>query len=199
MTEREIDDRIALYLAETRSIADITQADMAKRLDVSRRTIQAWEAGESYPRFSKILQWMFITRQNPIRILLEVAAPIFDHIKGSDNDARIETALLERIKSLRINEKRGILFILFGNHGSSVYAFLQLCVAYLHCPMSDRQNITLQVINNYKNAKAMGTIVSPDNIEPDMDALERAFEKKRQAYINGENSYINIDIFEDEE
>lgn len=197
MTEREIDDRIAAYLGETRTIAGLTQAEMAKRMDVSRRTIQSWESGESFPRFSKIMRWMAQTRQNPIRILQEVSAPVFDNIREADEDQRIERALQERVSSLRINEKRGLLFLLFGNHGSSVYAFLQLCIAYLHCPMGDRQNIALQVINNYKNAVEMGTIVSPDNIRPDMATLERALEKGRRAYINGESSYINLDLKEE--
>lgn len=197
MTEREIDDRIAAYLGETRTIAGLTQAEMAKRMDVSRRTIQSWESGESFPRLSKIMRWMSQTRQNPIRILQEVSDPVFNNIRGTDEDQRIERALQERISSLRINEKRGLLFLLFGSHGSSVYAFLQLCIAYLHCPMGDRQNIALQVINNYKNAVEMGTIVSPDNIRPDMETLERAFEKGRRAYIYGESSYINLDLKEE--
>lgn len=196
MTERQIDDRVAIYLSETRNDAKITQSDMAKKMGVSRRTIQSWELGESFPKLSKIIQWMHVTKANPIRILQEISAPVFDQIKGSDEDARIALAVKERVESLRIKEKRDLLFILFGNHGSSVYAFLQLCVAYLQCPMGDRQNITLTIINNYKNAKEMGTIVSPGNIQPDMAALESAYEKGRQAYIHQQKSYLNLNFEE---
>lgn len=31
----------------------------------------------------------------------------------------------------------------------------------------------------------MGRIIAPDNIEPDMEALERAWEKGREAYVKG--------------
>lgn len=194
MTEYEIDERVARFLAEIRELAGLKQTEMAKKLGVSRRTVQAWETGESFPKFSKLIQWIHITNQSPIRILQEIAAPVFDNIKGSDEDNRVEDALTNRVRSLRIREKRGLLFLLYGNHGSSVYAFLQLCVAYLHCPMGDRQNIAMQVINNYKNAKAMGRIVAPDNIEPDMQALEQALEKGREAYVKGQDSYFNIDF-----
>ena len=193
MTEREIDDRVAEFLTDARKSADITQADMARRMNISRRTVQAWEMGESFPKLSKIIQWLHITKQSPIKVLQEISFPVFEQIKGSDDDSRIAEALETRIKSLRIREKRDLLYILFGNHGSSVYAFLQLCVAYLQCPMGDRQNITLTVINNYKLAKDMGTIVSPENIQPDMNALELAYQKGREAYIHNRNSYTNVE------
>lgn len=192
MTEQEFDERLSIYLAACREKAGLSQSDLAKKIGVSRRTVQSWEAMESFPRFSKIMRWLSVCRQNPVHALLTIASPSMDSVTSVDGLPRIEMALGDRIKSLSDSEKRGLMFILFAKHGSSVFSFIQLCVAYLHCPMHDRQLIASLVINAYRTAEEKGNLVSPDEIRPNLEDLVNAYEAGRQAYIRDEDSYTTI-------
>lgn len=194
MTEPQFDERLACALAQCRVKAGLSQADLAKKVGLSRRTVQSYESMESYPRFSKLIRWFYVCHQNPVSALLSIVSPSMDVSSDVGLIQRIETALNDRVKSLTDSEKRGILFILSGKHGSSVYAFIQLCVAYLHCPMHDRQLITSLVINAYQNAEEKGNLVCPDEIRPDLTNLSSAYEAGRKAYINDQDSYFTVDF-----
>ncbi len=117
----------------SRCKANKSQEWMALELGVSRKTIQNWESGASIPSFFDSLEWFHVLNINPFPYFLEFVYP--DTVKGvkpEDSDDRIEDAFDSLIGNLSVQDKRALLYLYYGEHGSSPYSVLQLMLAHLH-------------------------------------------------------------------
>lgn len=185
-------ERFSKIWWQSRYDAHMTQEKLALGLGVSRKTIQNWEKGISSPTLFESMEWFRILGLNPMPYYMAYLFPEdVGDIKGSDGDDRIENALSVLVDQLPVSAKRQLLYILFGNHGSSPTAVLNLMNAHLQCPLRDRISHAVHIAENYELNEAMGCIVRPDNIKPDQGLLHESIESAKGAVINGKKGYVN--------
>lgn len=179
--------------------ANKSQEYMALELGVSKKTIQNWEKGLSSPSFFQSLEWFRILNKNPFPYYMDVLYPDkVAGVKASDSDEKIEEAFDSLIQNISINDKRALLYLYYGKHGSSPHSVIQLILAHLHLPMTLRINDACNVDTNYKMAKELNTIVCPDNILPDLSDFRRSTLMALEACKDNRDSYATLDIEKEE-
>ncbi len=164
----------------SRNEAGKSQEYMALELGVTRRTIVNWENDVSEPTVSQSIAWYKLVNKNPIPYLLQTVYPDMDKISAKDEDERILTALMQLINDLPAQGVRQLMYLFFGDHGSSPRAVLQMITAHLQTPMKDRIAHGQLVATNYEIAKRTGTLARPDHIQPDLDCLIQAIEDAKE-------------------
>lgn len=172
---------IAESLRATRNEARKSQEYMALELGVTRRTILNWENGVSEPSVSQAMAWFKLLDKNPIPYLLQITYPSMDKISHKDDDARILTALMQIINDLPAEAVRQLMYLFFGNHGSSPRAVLQMITAHLQTPMKDRISHGQLIATDYEIAKRTDSLARPEHIQPDMDCLNLAIADAKNA------------------
>lgn len=183
-------ERVAKMLKESREAKEKSQDYMAKHLAVSRRSIQNWESGISAPSHEMILRWFTVLDLQPMPYILELLCPDrFEGISAQDSDLRIEEALISFILSLPSTYKRMLLYLAYGDHGSSPIAVLELLTAYLHTTMDQRLYIDQGIRFSYGVAVDAGAIVCPDHVKPSMQALDDIIDREKDAVTNGKDTF----------
>lgn len=162
---------VAESLRLTRNEAGISQEYMALELGVTRRTILNWENGVSEPSISQAVAWFKLVNKNPIPYLLQYTYPDMDKISPNDNDAKILSSLMQVINDLPAEGVRQLMYLFFGNHGSSPRAVLHMITAHLQTPMKDRIAHGQLIATNYELAKRTGNLSKPAHIQPDYECL----------------------------
>ena len=165
---------IAEALRTTRNQSGKSQEFMALELDITRRTILNWETGVSEPSVSQAIRWFKLADKNPIPYLLQITYPDMDKISHKDDDARILASLMQLINDLPAEGVRQLMYLFFGDHGSSPRAVLQMVTAHLQTPMKDRIAHGQLVSTNYEIALKTDSIAHPDHIQPDLEFLNEA-------------------------
>lgn len=184
-------EKIAEVLKRTRTDAGVSMEEMARRMKVSKKTIQNWESCVGCPPLDLSLEWFSVLKVQPIPYYLQL---IYDvNLDAETKDKDVENALISIIKELTPAHKRQLLYCLFAHHGSSPSSILEMVTAHLHTPLRDRINIALAIVNNYKLARAKGEIIVPGVALPDMDNLETALHHATEAAIMGDNEYITTE------
>ena len=184
---------IAEALRATRNEAGKSQEYMAFELGVTRRTILNWENGVSEPAISQAIQWFRLVDKNPIPYLLQCTYPEMDKISHKDDDAKILTSLMQLINDLPAAGVRQLMYLFFGNHGSSPRAVLQMITAHLQTPMKDRIAHGQLVATNYEIAKRTDNLARPEHIQPDLDYLNAAIATAKNAVEKNAKEYGTID------
>lgn len=191
-------ERFSRIWWQSRYDAHVTQEKLALGLGVSRKTIQNWEKGISSPTLFESMEWFRILGLNPMPYYMSYLFPDdVGDIKGSDGDDRIEDALTVLVDQLPATAKRQLLYILFGNHGSSPTAVLNLMNAHLQCPIRDRISHAVHITENYEINEAMGSIVRPDNVKPNVDLLHKSINSAKAAAISKQQGYVNPQTISD--
>ena len=85
-------------------------------------------------------------------------------------------------------------YFLFADHGSDYHGMYQQWMANLMAPLRDRRRICAQVIDNYTEAQATGTIADPDAPQPNMEVLKACYEASFQSVQQGENAYTMLSL-----
>ena len=183
---------IAEALRTTRNASGKSQEYMAYELGVTRRTILNWETGVSEPSMSQAINWFKLVDKNPIPFLLQTTYPNMDKISHKDSDAKILAALMQLINDLPTEGVRQLMYLLFGSHGSSPRAVLQMITAHLQTPMKDRIAHGQLVATNYELAKRTNTLAQPNHIQPDLDCLNAAIESAKSAVEKRANEYSSV-------
>lgn len=193
MNRFDISERFAHMWKHSREITGKSQDYMAKALGVSKKTVQNWEMGTSCPSQLKGFEWFDALGLNPLPFYLRLLHPDkFTGLQSDHSEKRTEDALIQIIKDLPPDSKRKLLYLLCGDHGSSVVGMLELINAHLQSPLRDRLNIAQSVAINYEIAVASGKIRKPEQIQPDMEVLDDAIRKGKAAVISGRENYITI-------
>lgn len=165
---------IAEALRITRYESGKSQEYMAFELGVSRRTVQNWETAVSEPSVTQATHWFQLLDKNPIPFLLQTVYPDMDKISHRDSDARILASLLQLINDLPAEGVRQLMYLFFGDHGSSPRAVLQMVTAHLQTPMKDRISHGQLIASDYEIAQITGTLAHPEHIQPDLGCLNDA-------------------------
>lgn len=183
---------IAEALRTTRNVSGKSQEYMAFELGITRRTVQNWENGVSEPSIGQTIKWFQLTDKNPIPFLLQHTYPDMDKISHKDDDEKILSSLIQIINDLPAESIRQLMYLFFGNHGSSPRAVLQMITAHLQTPMKDRITHGQLIATNYEIAKLTGSLNNPDFIQPDYDYLEAAINTAKAAVAKNAKEYSTI-------
>ena len=177
------------------SRADVgkTQAEMAKELGISVKTVQNWENGVTSPDLFTGCEWFRVLGLNPLPYYLAYLFPeYFDGIAPEDPDDTIGKALMQLVGNMTPGEKRELLYITAGRHGSPWYSLLQLFTAHCHLSMKSRVGIARAVLESYEMEKGTGELVCPDNVAPDLTILRDSIEQGKKAAIGKRSGYTTI-------
>ena len=116
---------------------------------------------------------------------------LFDGITPEDDDQDIEQTLLFLVKNMTAVEKREMLYLMAGRHGSPWYSLLQMFTAHCHTSMRSRVTASRVILENYEMEEKTGTLVCPQDIPPDLNVLRSAISQGKNAVQNGEVSYFD--------
>lgn len=191
VAERET--RFAHIWTASRLDSGKTQEYMAKGLGVSKKTIQNWENGITSPDLFMGSEWFRVLGINPLPYYLSFIFPnIFAEISPNDSDDSIEQALILLIKNCTAIEKRELLYLMAGRHGSSWYSLLQMFTAHCHTSMRSRITVARSILDNYEMEAATGQLVCGTNVMPDIEILRTAIEEGKKSVIAGNKGYTSV-------
>ena len=140
-------------------------------------------------------EWFRVLGTNPMPYYLAFLYPwLFDGIKPEDDDQEIEQALLFLVKNMTQVEKRQLLYLMAGRHGSPWYSLLQMFTAHCHCSLRSRVTAARTILENYEMDMACGSLVCQDNVQPDMKMLHHAVEEGKLSVFNQLSGYTNVDF-----
>lgn len=189
-TKEERAVRFAKIWWKSRSDAKKSQEYMALHLGVSKRTIQNWEHGVSSPDFFQSTEWFRLLGQNPIHYYLGYLYPeMFDKESANDSDKAVEETLMFMVQNTTAIEKRQLLYLMSGNHGSSWYSLLQMFTAHCHTSMRSRVSAARIIAESYEMEAETGALVCKDQVQPDMEVLNFAISQGKQAAQDGKSGY----------
>lgn len=178
---------------QSRADAGKSQEFLALGLGVSKKTIQNWEKGISSPDFFQGNEWFRLLGLNPIPYYLSFLYPaLFDLTTTTEDDKKVEDTLIQLIEKSTIIEKRELLYIMTGKHGSSWYVLLQMLTAYCHTSMQSRVSAARLILENYEMEEDLGNLVCTNQIKPDLNMLSHAIGQCKQAVKNKEQGYTMI-------
>ena len=191
--------RVAEAIVAARESVDVSQRELADRLGRDKRTIQKWEKGEM-----KIALEDFLEIFEALKVQVEPYSKWIRHPELLPNG-------LADVRGFATDKKRGALadfykhqaspleveqeyYFLFADHGSDYHGMYQQWMANLMTPLRDRRRICAQVIDNYTEAQATGTIADPDAPQPNMEVLKACYEASFQSVQQGENAYTMLSL-----
>lgn len=186
--------RFAEMHAQARVKVGFSQEDMAMELGVAKKTVQNWEKGVSSPSFFQSLEWFRILGLNPMPYYVKCIYPeAITDVTLNTSDDEINKAFSELIKDIPMSGKRALLYLFYGKHGSSPNAVMQMMLAHLHTGMKGRALHASLIAQTYEMEKELDALVCPENIQPNIPALEKAIDSAKQAFIKNQTSYSNVD------
>ncbi len=176
--------RFTVLLCKSRNDAGKSQHYMAEGLGVSKKTIQNWEKGVTFPDVVQYADWFKLLGADPLQYLL---AP-----ENSDDieERLLEEKLITLIRNSSVFEKRELLYLMAGKHGSEWYSLLQMFTTHCHTTMQSRVAAARLILENYEMEAETKELVLPDEIPPDLSTLHRAISQGKQAAQKKENGYI---------
>lgn len=177
-------------LREARNNAGKSQEYMALELGIARKTVQNWESGVSEPSLGQALAWFRALHINPLPYLFQVVHTDMDHINSNSDIPRLRESLISLLEDMPEEGIRQLLYLLYGDHGSSPRAVLSMVTAHLQCPMSDRVTQGKVILNNYQRAKKKDRLTSTSHIQPNEELLEYAIQQGENADIENKNAYV---------
>lgn len=190
---REVSDVLAVSRGRTK----VSQETMAFELEVARKTVQNWESGKSEPTLSQAIKWFQVLGVSPLPYLYQYIYPEMKGISGADEEARIREALCKLTEALPEEMVRQMLYLFYGDHGSSPRAIMQMITAHLQTPMNDRVSHGIVIVKDYEMAKKKGQLTDKTHIQPNVEMLHKAIDEGEAAFLNGNEAYT-IGVEEEE-
>ena len=182
MNRVEIADRFARMYSSARHAAGVSQAQAAKVMGVSKSTIQNWESGISSPSAIQTFVYFKHLGIQPLPYYLQLIYPVeFDWTREQAKDEEVDKALETLLRDLPVDAKRKILYIAYGDHGSSPMAVLDLICAHLHTPLVARIGVAELIRSNLQLTEALGRTIKADLIMPNMSILNTAIANAKEA------------------
>lgn len=187
-TRQEKMKRFSKIWWKSRADAGKSQEYMALGLGVSKKTIQNWEKGVSSPDLFQSAEWFELLGENPINYYLNFLFPeYFGDLSYKDDDDKIEEVLLHCIREMPPFEKRQLLYLIIGPHGSGWHSLLQLFTTHCHTSLKARVATADLIRNNFEMEKETGDLVCINNIMPDISLLQISIAKAKESV--GKNNY----------
>lgn len=96
----DINERFAKIWKVSRNQVNVSQDEIAKRLGVSKKTVQNWEAGLSSPSQVMGFKWFEALGVQPMPYYLSVMYPGFGDIPKEPSASDIDEYLIKLIKDV---------------------------------------------------------------------------------------------------
>ena len=177
----------AEVLKHARKAGKKSQMDMATEMDITRRTVQHWENGESEPTVSQLMEWIQTAGKNPAPYLIALAYPNRDIIDGLDDEG-IAKGYETISRNLTARDKKSLYYIFGGDHGSNPHCVIQLILTHLHTPLWDRVRSAQHIMANYELNKAIGRIPET-GFNPNLKMIDEAIQQAIKSTLEGKNNY----------
>lgn len=178
----DINDKLASMWRRSREDAGKSQDYVAKKLGVSKKTVQHWEESYSSPSQAMGFKWFEVLGLQPIPYYLDALYPS-DFKDSNLTDEDIDKKLISYIKSMRPADKRKLLFVIYGEHGSAFTELIEMLVAHFHTPDSYRLVVAQNILTHYLLAEADNKLVATDHIMPNIALFKRAILNKRNKIL----------------
>lgn len=193
MNSIEMRDRFASMWRAAREQSGMSQTQAALAIGVSRTTIQNWELGLSCPSQTQGFYYFNALGIQAMPFYLKLFYPNeFGDICPESPDEQIDKALEVLIRNLPITTKRKILFIAYGDHGSSPPAVVDMICAHLHTPLVARIGVAELIRSNFALAESLDRLVGKDHIMPNMEQLDAAIAAAKDAVDHKAKHYTSI-------
>jgi len=171
-------DALSKIWRKAREDAGRSQDYMARKLGVSKKTVQNWESGMSIPNQVMALEWFEVLGIQPLPYYLRALYP-----QAFDDSKNVETALIQYVRMLSPEAKAKLLFVIYGEHGSSFSELIEMLTAHFHTPDANRITVAQNICTNFEIAQATDSIIKPDSVMPDIKILKNAIIKKRNKIL----------------
>ena len=131
--------KIGAFIKEQRNKKNLTQAELAEKLNITDRAISKWETGKSMPDSSIMLD---LCRELEISVTDLLSGEI---VNMENKNEKLENNLIEMVKEKQEADKRMLTIeIVFGV--ASIVIMLALCIFASYAPLEDWQRIVLIVM-----------------------------------------------------
>ena len=178
--------RVAEAMTAAREAAGVSQRELADRLGRDKRTIQKWEKGEM-----KIALEDFLAVFDALKVQVEPYSKWIRHPELFPNGTVLGDFYCRQASPMEVEQEY---YFLFADHGSDYHGMYQQWMANLLTPLRDRRRICAQIIENYNEALATGTITDPDAPQPNMEVLQACYEASAQSIQSGANGYTMLSL-----
>ncbi len=193
MNRIEIRERVASMWRAAHEQAGISQAQAALLIGVSKNTIQNWECGMSSPSQAQGFYYFNALGVQAMPFYLKLFYPEeFGEISVETPDDQIDKALMTLISNLPVEEKRKLLYVAYGEHGSSPPAVLDMVCAHLHTPLIARIGVAELIRSNFSLSNGVHRVTNAKNIMPNMEQLDDAIAAAREAVVRKVEHYTSI-------
>lgn len=185
-----IEEKCKEVLKRSFYASGMTEAEIADKMKISRRTIYNWIYGTSFPTFPQTIQWFIATRQRMMPWIAKMQYFEKDRKPQKLTEEQMNKDLIDFLDLLSPAQKARLHFIFCGEHGSSPDGILEMVSAHLHTPLVNRFQIASMIMLNYEMAEASKELILRDEAEPNIEVLRESVTKGRDAILQGFDSYI---------
>lgn len=196
----EYDKRIAKALEMARSKAGISQERLAKRMGVSRPTIEGREQGASPVTLAELIDWCVSCGVPAKRYTDACIHPgLLEYLEDditTEEKRQILHAVVDEMSNYEVD---GWLYLYYGDHGSDPLGVLTEVLANLHTPLRDRVTIVNAIIGHYRMARSTDTDPDPNGIQPVMPIVQQASDCGTEAARRGDDAYSVREVDRDAE
>lgn len=196
-TTKDFENDIAAVLTKAMYDGDLSQEALAKQLRISRKTVQNWLDGTTTPNFAWILAWFDACCVNVDTYvdMIQHPAAYEEKVVDINGDRQMLHHVIDTI--LSDQELRILKFLFMGRHGGDSYAMLNELCAVSNLPLTDRVKLCGQVIDAYELAVAHDMVSCPEDVQPDMDTLNAAYESGKASAFDKLSYYKKVTKQED--
>lgn len=188
--EQRRKEYLANILGRVRVEKRCSQEQMALELGVARKTVQNWEKGVSEPTIHQAISWFEVLAVSPLPYLFQYMYPDMEGISSADADEHLRQMLFNLLTELPPEGVRQLLYLFYGNHGSSPRAVLNMVTAHLQTSMRDRVTAGSVILKNYEIAQKKDTVAKKEHVQPNVELLRDAIKKGEEAVVGDEEAYI---------
>ncbi len=182
--------RLARILMISRAESGLSQEKVALELGIAKKTVQNWERGISSPTLPQAIGWFRVMKIAAMPYLLEFLFPDMEGVSQNESNESLRKKLILLIEALPPEGIRQLLYLFYGDHGSSPRAVLNLMTAHLQTPLRDRYAHANMILCDYEMACSKKENVGKNHIQPNTDLLKSAIDESRKAIIEDNTSYI---------
>lgn len=182
--------KICEALKDARSLSGKSQEYMALELEVARKTVQNWEKGVSEPTIGQAINWFKAINVSPIPYLIQVVHSDMDGISAADNITKLRESLHQLLDETPEEGIRQLMYLFYGDHGSSPRAVLNMLTAHLQTPMNCRVIHGHLIMKNYEIAEKKGLLTDSKHVQPNQKLLRYAIAKGEEADIHNDKAYV---------
>lgn len=187
--------KIGDILKYSRRKANKSQQFVALEMKRSLKTIQNWEQSVCCPNIEDTIEWFQVIGSNPIPYLLVYVHQDQYALADIKDAEAVQTMYKVITKNLTIEDKKALVYIFGGEHGSSPSSVVQLILAHLHNPLRDRIMVAEHILEAYRMNEQTGYIRDNSN-KPNLEMLNRAIEAATDSLSKHQRGYTSVKKFD---